>query len=79
MIINKDIKPTRNIYFLGAVLLEVLKNEKFSAINTLDLYKNFERKLGYELSFEYYLLSLDWLYMLSLIESDENGDIKKCI
>ena len=42
------------------------------------IYMNHLKRTSNDISFGYFMLTLDWLYLLNLVELTENGDIKKC-
>ncbi len=75
MIICKDIKPERQIYHLGALLLEVLQSTHNRNIELFDV---FERMNSHEtVSVNSFILTLDWLFLLGAITNDR-GRIVKC-
>ena len=75
MIIGKDIKPDRQVYHLGALLLKVLQD---SPSTTIGLFDMFERINKYEtVSMNAFILTVDWLFLLGAITSD-SGRIIKC-
>ncbi len=75
MIINKDINPERELYYLGAKTIEILNklpDEKIGLFDIFHLLNEHEK-----ISMNLFTLSLDWLYILGAIKSDE-GYIVKC-
>lgn len=75
MIVSKDINPVRDVYYLGAKIIEIISDDA-DIIDFLDIYKklnSFEK-----VSMNLYSLTLDWLYILGAIESSAKGNIKKC-
>lgn len=75
MIKGKDIHPERSIYYLGAVLIETIKAAADKELNSIALFHKFcERE---KVSIEMFTLTLDWLFLLGLVEN-EKGQIKKC-
>lgn len=75
MIVGNDIKPERQIYRLGALLLEVLQNTPNRAIELFDV---FEHMNSHEnVSVNAFMLTLDWLFLLGAIANDR-GRIIKC-
>jgi hypothetical protein len=77
MIINES-HPNLSIYRLGANLINILTNSPLEKFDVLYLYESFKEITSNNISFGYFMLTLDWLYLLNLIELTENGDIKKC-
>ncbi|MCL1676465.1 hypothetical protein KRE40_14095 [Elizabethkingia meningoseptica] len=76
MIVDKNINPERDLYYLGGILIDVLSQKKENYIDYMDLYKLFNQKQ--EITINLYSLTLDWLFILGLIAKGENGKIKKC-
>ena len=76
MIVDKNINPERDLYYLGGILIDVLSHKKDNDIDYMDLYKLFNQKQ--EITINLYSLTLDWLFILGLIAKGENGKIKKC-
>ncbi|MDP8208046.1 MAG: hypothetical protein P9L92_15385 [Candidatus Electryonea clarkiae] len=75
MIIGRDIKPERQIYHLGALLLEVLQA---TPNRTIELFDVFELMNSHEtVSVNAFVLTLDWLFLLGAITNDK-GRIEKC-
>ncbi len=77
MIINAN-NPHLSVYFLGSELLSVLLTSPLKEFDVLFLYDSLRAKLSSEISFGYFMLTVDWLYVLGLVELTENGDIRKC-
>ncbi|QDT96264.1 ABC-three component system middle component 6 [Gimesia aquarii] len=75
MIISKDIKPERQIYRLGAMLLEVLQGTSGSVIELFDLYQLVNRQET--ISLNAFFITVDWLFLLGAITNDK-GRIVKC-
>lgn len=75
MIIGKDIKPERQIYHLGALLIEVMQS---TSNRNIELFDVFERMNSHEtVSVNAFILTLDWLFLLGAITNDK-GRIVKC-
>ncbi|MFH0875937.1 MAG: ABC-three component system middle component 6 [archaeon] len=74
MIIGKDQNPERQIYYLGGLILECIKTET----NEIDFFEAFKKiNTDREISMNLYTFSLDWLFLLGLIEQ-KGGKIIKC-
>lgn len=76
MIVDKNINPERDLYYLGGVLIDILSQEKRSEFDYIDLYRIFNQRQ--EIATNLYSLTLDWLFILGLITKSKNGTIKKC-
>ena len=75
MLILTEKHPEKSLYFLGAKLLSLLLKRDTSYF-VLELYEvSFSNS---EIGFNRYLLALDWLFMLGLIELNQEGKITKC-
>lgn len=76
MIIDKNINPERDLYYLGGILIDVLQNKGNQEIDYMDLYILINNKK--EITINLYSLTLDWLFILGLVAKGENGKIKIC-
>jgi len=76
MIVSKDINPERDLYYLGAVVVELISNQSNSSVDFFNLYNDLN--LHEKISMELYSLTLDWLYLNGVIENSTDGSIKKC-
>lgn len=72
MIINKDINPERQIYYISSLILKELKNKNS---NFFEIYSNLKKKTN--LSINLFVFSIDWLFLLGIIKI-EKGEILKC-
>ena len=73
MIVRNDIKPDSNIYYLGAVFISHLKQYQIIKL------ENFIKVINIEIpsiSINNIFYTLDWLYLLGLIELTDEGDIR---
>ena len=74
MIVSEDTNPQRQIYYIGSITLDLLKNSE----NGVDFFESFQKiKKDLNISLKLYALSLDWLFMLGIIEQ-KNGRLSKC-
>ncbi|EAH5677336.1 hypothetical protein IO358_001664 [Campylobacter upsaliensis] len=67
--------PKQSLYFLGAALLEILKNKNIE-YSLFELYEQFQKKNNVEI--KKFILILDWLYLANYIEITQEGFIIKC-
>ncbi len=75
MIISKDMKPERQIYHLGALVVGILQKNSNKSI---ELFELFEHANAHKtISLYAFILTLDWLYLLGAITNDK-GRIVKC-
>lgn len=75
MIVSKDINPERDVYYLGAKVIEAISNYS-QEVDFFDLYKVINSSEG--ISMNLYALTLDWLHIMGAIENSESGNIRKC-
>ena len=74
MLVNINTNPQRNIYYLGSLVLEILKDYK--VIELLDLYEIVNKKE--EINMQLFIFVLDWLFIIDAIEQT-NGKIELCL
>ena len=79
MIIDSNRHPEKNIYFIRAKLLENIKTKQFSEFDINALYVEYNKKNLVSVSFDYFLLTLDWLFILKFIKVNKKGNIVLCI
>ncbi len=75
MIIGKDIHPERKIYYLGALVLGILKKSPESKLDFFYIYQKVNE--SETVSMKLFTLTLDWLFLLGVINSNK-GHIEKC-
>jgi len=75
MIIDSNISPSKEIYYLGSVAIELLVTLEDDVIEVFDFFELF--KIHEKVTMNLFLLVLDWLFILDLIDN-KNGVIKKC-
>jgi ABC-three component (ABC-3C) system Middle Component 6 len=76
MIISSDIKPDRDLYFLGSKVIEVLIDFDEKKVDYFELFQKINLEL--EISLNLYILVLDWLFIIGVIKNAENRLIEKC-
>ncbi len=76
MIVSKDVNPEKDFYYLGAKVIEILSSENGDTVDFFDIFQKLN--LSEEISINLYSLTLDWLYLLGVIDNSEKGNIKKC-
>lgn len=75
MITGKDINPSREIYYLGGVVIQLLKKSQNTSQDFFDVLQRLNEKE--KVSVNLFTLILDWLFLLRLVEV-KNGSIIKC-
>ncbi len=76
MIIDKNINPERDLYYLGGILIDVLQNHNKKEVDYMDLYISINNEK--EITINLFSLTLDWLFILGLVAKGENGKIRIC-
>ena len=73
MLVNINTNPQRNLYYLGSLVLETLKDYK--VIELFDLYEIVNKKE--EINMQLFIFVLDWLFLIDTIKQT-NGKIELC-
>lgn len=80
MIANNWLKPHKTIYYQWTILLQILHSLSKLWTNIdieiiFDKYKNLTKDNGVSESYTSFLLVLDWLFILELVQDDGNWNI----
>jgi len=76
MIVSKDTNPEKDLYYLGARILEILADLDTSDLGYSDIFLRL--KSNVQISNNLYALSMDWLFLLGAVEITREGNIRKC-
>ena len=76
MIVNKNTNPERDLYYLGAKVIDVLSSFSKNEIDYFDLFLSVNK--SNKISLNLYSLVLDWLFILGVIKKGKKGLIIKC-
>jgi hypothetical protein len=76
MIVNKNINPERDLYYLGGNVIDVLNSYTKNEIDYFDLFLSVNK--SNELTLNLFSLVLDWLFILGVIKKGNKGMIIKC-
>lgn len=76
MIIDKQINPERDLYYLGGKLLEVINNSNTPEYDYFELFHKFNKYN--KISLNLFSLTLDWLFIIGVIRKNKKGMIEKC-
>lgn len=76
MLVSKDINPERQVYYLGAMVIEIMKKSQSKRVNFLEVFYKLNEKEN--ISIGLYTLVLDWLFIIGLITKNKKGVIEKC-
>lgn len=67
MIINFEREPYLSLYYLGAVVIEILLYNNSEYLLD-DLYEELKKKTNHNIHIDFFYYTLDWLYIQSLVE-----------
>ncbi len=76
MIVNKNINPERDLYYLGAKVIEALNLYKQNEIDYFELFHSVNK--SNKITLNLYSLVLDWLFILGVIKKGNKGLVVKC-
>lgn len=76
MIVNKNINPERDLYYLGGKVIELLDNSNNTKFDYFELYSNLNK--NHDISINLFTLVLDWLFILGAVKKDKKGLLEKC-
>jgi hypothetical protein len=78
MLLPKNTNPAFSVYYYGAIVLRALLSNH-SHNSTVDFLELFQAANKLEkISIQSFTLTLDWLFLIGTIESDEDGVIRVC-
>ena len=72
---DNNVNPQDSLYYIGSLVIEILKNTP--SIKIIDLLQKLNETKS--LTIETLLLTLDWLYLVNIVEVNEGGDVTLCI
>lgn len=74
MLIPDNIHPDQTVYLNGAFVLATIQEHRVMGLLELYIATESER----EMSVPVFLLCLDWLFLIDLIELTSDGKVKLC-
>ncbi|EPE2687515.1 ABC-three component system middle component 6 [Vibrio alginolyticus] len=77
MILSNSQSPKKTLYFIGANIVLAIKSSPYNKICTIELYDRYCESYG-NLSFTYFMLALDWLFIASMINVSDSGELYLC-
>ncbi len=75
MILDRDIHPERKIYYLGSLVLNIIKDSPADNIDVFDAFQELNKRE--KISMNLFILTLDWLFILGTVKMNR-GKIQKC-
>lgn len=76
MIVNRNTNPSRDLYYLGGIVIEELNLLKKNEFDYFELYGNLNKNQN--ISVNLFSLVLDWLFILGVIKKGKKGLLEKC-
>ncbi len=74
MLLPDNIHPEDSVYFNGAIVLQAIAGKRTHDL--LDLYSN--TRAIREMSMPVFVLCLDWLFLLNIINLNDQGKVELC-
>ncbi len=71
MLLPDNIHPANSVYFNAAYVLRSITDHK--PHNVVELYQ--EVRKNHKIGFSLYILCIDWLYLIDLVEINHKGEI----
>lgn len=75
MILSNNSSPKNSLYYIGGIILSMMKQQK--EFDYLELYIQLKNK--HNVSFQLYNFALDWLYLISVVQFDDKEGVVRCI
>lgn len=76
MLILNETRPNISLYYLGASLIQFFYESGITELHLTDLYQKYNKL--YPITFNRFMLALDWLFMCGIVSEGEEGRLK-CI
>lgn len=70
MIVGKDINPKRDLYYLGALTLRIIRKDGKVKADFFDLFHELNEQE--DVSIKLFALTLNWLYLLDMIKTHDD-------
>jgi len=69
---NKYIEPSKSLFYLGAIILNVISDKK---VEYVDLWFKFKKNTNGTISYTRYLQTLVYLYSIGAIAYNKEGEV----
>ena len=76
MIVNKNVNPERDLYYLGGKVIEALNSINQAEVDYFELFLSVNK--SNKITMNLYSLVLDWLFILQVVRKGDKGLIIKC-
>lgn len=77
MIIDNKSNPEKNLYVVGAIILQAILQKPHTDHDPIKLFKEVQLKNSY-LSLAYFQYGLDWLFLTNTVKITESGKLSLC-
>lgn len=74
MLILNETRPSISLYYLGATIIKFFYESDITELHLTDLYQKYNRL--YPITFNRFMLVLDWLFMLGVLNESKEGRLK---
>jgi len=79
MILTNEINPNQSLYVIGGEIIRLLKQESTKIVDVFILYDKFTETYTKNISLNFFIYALDWLFLINVIEFDERTNkLIKC-
>jgi hypothetical protein len=75
MIMNQDIKPEKQAYYLGSEIIKIIKSKSISEINPFEIFEILQ--VREKVNYHSFCLAMNWLFLIGVIEL-KGKEIYKC-
>lgn len=77
MIILTESEPEFSLYYIGGYIIDLVTDS--ISLYVTEIFLKLREIISLEITFNRVMYTLDWLYMIGLIDRKEDGKIFKCI
>lgn len=74
MILNQDIKPEKQAYYLGSKILSALKDQPSERVELLNVFEQINQQE--KVTYHAFSMAMNWLYLIGAVKLDERTLIK---
>jgi hypothetical protein len=74
MILNQDIKPEKQAYYLGSRILSVLKAVPADSVSLIDVFEQVNQQE--KVSYHAFSMAMNWLFLMGAVDLKERQLVK---
>ena len=75
MIMNQDIKPEKQAYYLGSEIIKILKKASDSKVNSFEVFATLQGE-G-RVNYHSFSIAMNWLFLIGVLDL-QGKEIHKC-